>query len=308
MSLDNNTIVLIGDLHKRHEEYTASGIVKPGYLGQIDGDGKILAHSVYGGGGECIVCKEDALQGKTIDDAYAVGDLVFAHHGQKSDVLAFVLKAGQNVDDGDKLMSAGDGTMVKYTSPVLANVVAQSTAITNLTAETTFSNGTITIPANTLKAGDNIRIRGRVAFPTTNSTDTALIKLKIGSTVIFATAATDVADADACVFDVLLTVRTVGASGTLVATGTFSIGVPGTATTRSISLVSTAIDTTAAASITVTCTWSVASTSNIAYLQQLAADLVNDAGQPARVAFAVVKGAKDLSLETDPDFVKGRVI
>lgn len=309
MSIENNTIVLIGQLRDNHEERRVATIVKPGYLMDTNADGKVIPAATRGAKGELYVAKEDYLQGKTINDAYAVGDLCMIHKAKSGNKIALVLAAGENVAKGDQLISAGDGTVVKYASDVLSNVVAQSTAVTNTTTETTFSNGTVTIPANRLKAGDNIRISGRVTFPTTNSTDTALIKLKIGSTVIFATAATDVADADACVFEALLTIRTIGASGTFVASGSFSIGVPGTATYRAFSLVSTAIDTTAAQSITVTCTWSVASASNIAYLQQLSTN-IDPVGAPGTgvVPIAKVDVAVDLSAEEDPDFVKAWIL
>lgn len=308
MSIENNTIVLIGQLHDNHEERRCASIVKPGYLMDTNADGKVIPAATYGAKGELYVAKEDYLQGKTINDAYAVGDLVFIHKAKSGNKIALVLAAGQNVAKGDQLISNGDGTVVKYTSDSLANVTAQSAAVTNTTTESTFSNGTITIPAGSLRAGDQIRIRGRVTFPTTNSTDTALVKLKIGSTVIFATAATDVADADACVFDALLTIRTVGASGTMVASGTFSIGVPGTATVRSFSLTSTSIDTTAALSITVTVTWSVASASNIAYLQQLSANSSPAGVLGGKQPIAKVDVALDLSAEEDPDFVKAWIL
>jgi len=142
------------------------------------------------------------------------------------------------------------------------SAAAASTAVSNTTAETTFDNSSYTIAANTLQPGDVIRVRLQGIATATNSTDTLNVKLKIGSTVVAATGAVDVANNDIGVIDADVVVRTIGASGTLVAAGTTSLGASGTATAKVFNLASTTIDTTASNVVSASATWSVASSSN----------------------------------------------
>ncbi len=155
-----------------------------------------------------------------------------------------------------KINESGSGSGLQYSA------TAASAALTNTTTETSFDNSTVTIPANTLNAGDVIRVRAQGICTSTNSTDTLNAKLKFGSTVVAATGAVDVANNDVFYIDVDLVVRTVGASGTIVATGLVGLGVEGTVTGKPAKLASATVDTTASIAMSVTGTWSVASASN----------------------------------------------
>jgi hypothetical protein len=165
--------------------------------------------------------------------------------------------------DGDEIevLRTEDPHQKLYTN------VAASSAVTNTTAATAF-DVSYTILANMLQAGDRLRIRLGGIATATNSTDTLAITLKIGSTTVFATAAVDVADNDCFFIDAELTIRTSGASGTVIGNGVATIKT--TATARMLN--STAIDTTATQAITVTATWSVASTSNSCRLDLLSVE------------------------------------
>lgn len=148
------------------------------------------------------------------------------------------------------------------------SITAASTAVSNTTSETAFDKS-ITVPANTVQVGDTFRITGQVIATSTNSTDTLNVKLKIGSTVIVATGALDATNNDVAVFFADVTIRTVGASGTLIAFGMATIGPVASATQKPFYLASTAIDTTADMTITVTATWSAASASDSCRLDGL---------------------------------------
>lgn len=139
---------------------------------------------------------------------------------------------------------------------------AASTALTNSTTETNFDNSTLTIPANSLNVGDVIRVRAQLIATATNSTDTLNMKLKLGSTSVIATGAVDVANNDIGYIDADIVVRTIGASGTMVATGVAALGVEGTVTAKPAKLASTTVDTTAALTLAVSGTWSVANAGN----------------------------------------------
>lgn len=153
--------------------------------------------------------------------------------------------------------------------------VAASAAVTNTTTETNFDK-TYSIPAGKLKAGDILRIRAQVIATATNATDTLTVRLKLGSTTIVATSAVDVANNDIAVLDVTIILRTVGASGTMVAFGFVSLGVPGTATGRAVNLASTAVDTTAALVAAVSAEWSVANAGNSCRLDGFTVERLSD--------------------------------
>jgi hypothetical protein len=160
-----------------------------------------------------------------------------------------------------KTAASGDATVrVRlYPYPIVRQYTskAASTAVANTTTETAFDQN-VTIPASALRAGDVIHIVHQGIATATNSTDTLKSKLYIGATNIADTGAIDVANNDIFVIDAYVQIRTVGASGTLVAWGTTNIGTSGTATTKAFYLASTAIDTTASQLITAKATWSVA--------------------------------------------------
>lgn len=155
----------------------------------------------------------------------------------------------------------------------LAASVAASTAINTTAVEAAF-DVTASIPASTLKVGDRIRIRALVLVASVNATPTLRVKLKIGSTILIDTAAVAVLGNGIALIDAEVTVRTIGASGTLVSSGTYGIGAVATANAQPYWLGSTAVDTTAAQAITVTATWSASHASNSCTLEQLNVDLI----------------------------------
>lgn len=142
---------------------------------------------------------------------------------------------------------------------------AASTAVTNTTDETLFDTN-VSLPPDTLRVGSVVRIRAQGIATATNSTDTLTIVLYIGGlagTALVSLPATDVADNDTWLIDCTVTIRTQGASGTLVATGTYTApGAAGTPTVRHAFVASTAIDTTVAQVIGCGADWSVADAGN----------------------------------------------
>lgn len=91
------------------QEFAAGGTVRPGDLLEKS-SGNVVANSVSGKGGS-MWALHDRLQGKTIADNYASGDMVqSASFCSGSQVWAW-LKDEQNVSDGDPLTSNGDGSL-----------------------------------------------------------------------------------------------------------------------------------------------------------------------------------------------------
>ena len=94
---------------------------------------------------------------------------------------------------------------------------AAGTALTNTTTLTALS--TASIPANTLVAGSAIHIFSQGICTSHNADDTITITLKIGNTTIAATAEIAVNTDDIYVIDAWIQIRTIGSSGTFVASG-----------------------------------------------------------------------------------------
>jgi len=138
--------------------------------------------------------------------------------------------------------------------------------------EAVIGSGTITIPANTLGAGDVVRFAAHVEIPTTVSTDTLRLRVRVGGltgTAIYDTTAIDVANNDYATINGQLTFRTVGAAGTAkaVVNARLLMGATDAATATQTTAVSS-IDTTSALTVVVTAVWSTQS-ANVAKLTQL---------------------------------------
>jgi len=105
-------ILLKGKGH--HEEGILDTVGTPGMHVQLAADGHwdlspaAIAELVKGGG--FAILKEDALQGKTITQAYAIGDLAFLYHPVVGDHLALFVKAAANLVIDDKVVPEGGGT------------------------------------------------------------------------------------------------------------------------------------------------------------------------------------------------------
>lgn len=148
------------------------------------------------------------------------------------------------------------------------SIVADSADHENTTTEAAFDKS-VPIAANSVAAGDCFHIRAAVNVSDNNGSDTLTLRVLMGTVELVTTAAVDVADADVGYFDIMVTIRTIGASGTLVATGVQALGVPGTVTAKPFRKGSTTIDTTAAMDITVLADWSAAHADNECNLESL---------------------------------------
>ena len=110
----NKTIVLIG--HGIRSEAVAAAAITPGHLVELASTGKVQVHGTANGIGEKAFAVEDDLQGKTIEDAYSADDIVQYNVMKPGEVVNAILANGQNASIGDKLLSAGDGTLQAVTS------------------------------------------------------------------------------------------------------------------------------------------------------------------------------------------------
>lgn len=262
----------------RYDEVVSSGVLYAGMLVLENSSSLTIAHNVAGGAAAPVVVQEDALQGKTILNPLVSGEITPVRRAAKGDQLLMLLQAVQNVAKAAELMSAGDGTLMANPGRYPVNIVAPSATLTNLAAETVFSNGTYTIPANFLKAGDVIRIHTKAVDIAQNSTNTETIKIYQGGTALANSGALALAAGQYSIIDLDWTIRTIGASGTYVAEGYMSANPAASITDSSFTVASTAIDTTAAIAITVKATQSAQSAGNQIALDEFRIEIIRAGG------------------------------
>jgi len=95
-----------------HEEYDAGEAgIYPGMLLKLASDGDVEIHDDENGRAEALFAEEDALQGKTISDVYTVDNVVSCILPQLGCEIRALIQAGQDLSIGDRVVSAGDGTL-----------------------------------------------------------------------------------------------------------------------------------------------------------------------------------------------------
>lgn len=276
-----NTIRLRGNKGHR-DERISSGTIKPGHLVKVNSSDLVVVHDGYGQKAERMFALEDSHQGNLATTSYTSGDLIFTYTALPGDIVQARAASGSPaLSPGDFVISNGDGTLVKSVvvgDSMLYSNTAASAAVTNTTTETAFDK-TYGIPANSLKAGDVVRIRAQGIITGVTGTPTLTVKLYLAdgtnTTAIISSAAVTVAANDIFVIDAQVIIRT---STTYVVDGMLGLGTPNEATTvvEKMSpefLGSTAILTTAINTVSVKATWSAASASNTCRLDVLTVQL-----------------------------------
>lgn len=213
----------------------------------------------------------------TCSAAVDAGDILTgADDGKVNDVattdgpaLYRALSAGSGNNSVIEVIPLGvaDGSRLLYAN------IATSAQVENTTVETAFDKSK-TIDGAMLRVGDVLRCRAKVNVEDNNSTDTLLLKMKLGTLVIGQTAAIDVADLDVGFIDVDVVIRAVGAGGNICSGGQAGLGVLQTGTMRVTGIVPTAIDLSGDVALTVTATWSVAHADNECELEILTMELI----------------------------------
>jgi len=98
------------------EEYEADAAIIPGELIELATTGNVQPHSTEGGNAERMFAIEDELQGKGIDDAYAIGDQVQCWFPNAGDQVYAILEDGNSVAIGNFLESNGGGELQLHES------------------------------------------------------------------------------------------------------------------------------------------------------------------------------------------------
>jgi hypothetical protein len=149
--------------------------------------------------------------------------------------------------------------------------------VANTTTETTLLGGgigTLTLPVNSLVIGKTVRIRAAGKVSTTG-TPTLLFNFKLGATVIVTTGAVATGSGLANAgwnLDLVMTCRTTGGTGTVIADGTANVS---TTVEPLVSTATTTIDTTATQAISVTATWGTAAAGNTITCDAFSIEVLN---------------------------------
>lgn len=112
MAITKKTIVLKGytDIYN---EYDADAGITPGMLLEITATG-VKVHADAGGVSEKLFAVEDALQGRTIDNAYVADDPVRCKNCVPGEEIFAFLSNGESVAVDAKLVSDGAGALQAF--------------------------------------------------------------------------------------------------------------------------------------------------------------------------------------------------
>ena len=108
------TIILKG--HGIRKERMAVAAITPGHLVEITSADKVQVHATAGGLAQKGFAVEDDLQGNPISTAYVAGYAVQYNIMKPGEEVNALIANGEDIAIGDKLVSAGDGTLKELTS------------------------------------------------------------------------------------------------------------------------------------------------------------------------------------------------
>lgn len=104
-------------------ESLASGAIYPGMLVELLAATTVRAHSTAQGFAEKAFAVEDELQGRGIDTVYASGSVLQYNIMEPGSVVNALIQDAANITFGDKLVSAGDGTLIKYVAQSIVDTI-----------------------------------------------------------------------------------------------------------------------------------------------------------------------------------------
>lgn len=128
MASPNTILLKVTRLSDRYRENRAAGAIMPGDLIANDATGKWVKQGTAAVAAAPLFAIEDSFQGKTIDDAYASGDLVRGFHAQRGDEIyawvaanaAAILLTDTLTPDGTGGVRKGATTDIRIAEPVEA--------------------------------------------------------------------------------------------------------------------------------------------------------------------------------------------
>jgi len=119
---NNPNTVFLGGERIQVNDLAVSEAVTPGHLVERFNNGGIIRwrkHATAGGGGPVAVATDAAMLNKGVDDDYAANDLAEVSVLQPGGTAWMLIASGQNISAGQKLESAGNGTLRAFASGVI---------------------------------------------------------------------------------------------------------------------------------------------------------------------------------------------
>lgn len=115
---NDRVIQLLGQAIQNEDDKAAEAIT-PGHLVTTNGSGDVIKHATADGKVTPRFALEREEMGKTIDDAYAIGDTVKVGAFHKGQRVNAIIPSGANIAKGASLASNGDGRLkAGTTNPV----------------------------------------------------------------------------------------------------------------------------------------------------------------------------------------------
>jgi len=118
-----------GPYRQEEANAAAASSVYPGMLVLRDSNGDVNVHNTEGGYAERAVAAEDALQGDVVSTVYTAENILTFLLLVPGSEFYGLLASGENVSDGDKVVSGGDGTFVAESNVSSGTTVRQIMAI-----------------------------------------------------------------------------------------------------------------------------------------------------------------------------------
>ena len=129
-----NTIFLGGD-RTQVGDIACAAVITPGHLVQRDNTAGVIRWKVAAAdiAGPPAVATDQAMLNKGVDDTYAINDLAEVSVLHKGGTAWMLIASGQNVEAGDLLGSAGDGTLKTGATVSLFTALENKPNVTTLT-------------------------------------------------------------------------------------------------------------------------------------------------------------------------------
>jgi len=133
----NPNCVFLAGTRQQANDLAASEAITPGHLVDRFNNAGVIRwrkHATAGGAVAAAFATEHSMANKGVDDAYAVGDLVEVAVCDTGSVVWAFIASGQNIVAGNKLESAGDGTLRIFASgAVIASALENKPSVSVLT-------------------------------------------------------------------------------------------------------------------------------------------------------------------------------
>jgi hypothetical protein len=133
----NPNVVFLGGNRTQINDLAASEAITPGHLVDRFNSAGVIRWRKHATASIAVApafATEHSMANKGVDDAYGIGDLVEVSVGEPGAAFWAFIASGQNIVAGNKLESAGDGTLKIFSAGiVIASALENKPTVTALT-------------------------------------------------------------------------------------------------------------------------------------------------------------------------------